>query len=945
MARLDEIRFDPSRLSKASAADYSSSDSDDDDEDEYLMPSRDPHDDEFADYNPRKRRRTGRDAKESAALGIFGSESEDDGPPRRWKHKPLRNKGVSFVSSGQAGLDSDGDEDEQDEDDESSDDKQTAAAAAAAKDEGEDEDEDEEDEEMGGVGLGFKGAPPPPPTQKEPSVKKAVPPPKPFVKSTLDAGNPLGDGFTPTSAQVPTLLVKDDEPAAPRSPMPSAFVPGKGGKTKINPQSFGARIMAKMGYVEGRGLGKDGQGRSVIIEANLRPQGVGLGAVREKTEQERQEEKRQARLRGEEVIDSEEEERKKKKAARRKKALASGVGSGSGSGASTPRRHKPKYLTVEEAKKAAPGLQIPDAFTPILDMTGPGRKMLTSSSGLMTPTAGAQPPESAEAAETRKLIRRAQNDFMAILEEWQSLQERKAYVDLQLQQERQELEELTASLQGNRSVTAACEAVSQPTESGELDRKADLSHNLGRIISGLGDANSSLSDSMLPQIREELASLAVAAIHPVFNQFRQLWEPLDEPKPSFVDGLNSIRALLGLDQPAAKKSFRRTATPYETMMYEQWLRTVAATVREWSVREPDQLIAVVDAWDSLLPPFVRAQLFQDIVRKLEEALQKWQPRKHTHNLPHSWIFPWLPYLPAAHLDPRSSTGLVADVRRKFRQLIDAWDFKRGVIPGLKQWKDVLRPSHGPDQWSPLVMNHLLPGLARYLRANFRVDPQDQAPYMDALDRVLEWLDVIRPAMVGEVIVSEAFPMWHDALYQWLLLEDANYDEIGEWFRWWQDDVFPDSVKALPSVVAEFDKGTAMIERALDLGDRARAELEPPEKGPALRTSDARRGRDDGRRRGDRAADTDARRRPPEEERTFRHVMEEWCQNHDLHFMPERAKVHAEGPLYRISGFDGKRGVSVYFKGNALFALRKDKDPVEIRRENEDDWGVLLDLVS
>ncbi|KAL2150465.1 hypothetical protein VTH82DRAFT_7028 [Thermothelomyces myriococcoides] len=991
MARLDEVQFDSARLKKASVEDYSSSESDGEDEDEYLMPSRDPHDNEFADLNPRKRRRTGGNAKERAALGIFASESEDEGSGGRWKHKRLRDKGVNFVSSAKDdedyGVDLDDDDDDEDEEDEDEANGQKVddeyddanpgaipASAAAANEEDEDE-----DDAMTGVGLGFKGPSAAasaaqglgwtPPTQQAMSNKRSTAAPKPFIKSTIDSANPLGKGFTPTSEKGPTLLVKDEEPTTPRPVLPSAFSKTKGGKTKINSNSFGARMLAKMGYVEGQGLGKDGQGRNVIIEANLRPQKVGLGAVKEKTEQERQEEKRQARLRGEEVVDSEEEEEKKKKAARKKKA--GGIGSGSGSGASTPKRQKPKYMTLDEIKKAAPGLKIPEAFTPILDMTGPEKKLLTSSSGLMTPTSGAVPTESVEAAENRKLVRRAQNDFLAIVEEWQSLQERKAYLDLQLKQEQQELEELSESLRGNKSITAASEAISKPSESGESDLKADLSHRLSQVIAGLAEASSTLSDSMLPQIKSELGSLAVAAIHPLFNQYRQLWDPLEEPKPAFVDGLNSIRSLLGLDNETKKTYRKPTATPYETMMYEQWLRTLSATVREWNVRDPDQLTAVLDAWSPLLPPFVRAQLLRDIIRKLEDALQKWQPRKqHTNNLPHRWIFPWLPYLPPSHLDPKSSTGLVADVRRKFRQLIDSWDFRRGVIPGLKQWKDVLRPADAggssssssssatKDMWRPLVMNHLLPAMARALRTHFRVEPQDQGPYMDVLDRILEWSpDVVRPSMLGEVLVAEVFPAWHAALYQWLLLEEADYNEIGAWFQWWQDDVFPDHIKALPSIVAEFEKGSAMIERALDLGDRVRAELPPPEKGPALKTG--REARDSGRGKGERTSDQQQQQQQQQqqavaavsggrkpEEVSFKDVIEAWCQEQDLQFMPDRSQLRAEGPMYKITGPDGKKSVLVYFKGNSLFALAKDQNnPLEIRRDNEEDWWTILSLVS
>ncbi|WPJ65449.1 hypothetical protein SMAC4_07480 [Sordaria macrospora] len=965
MAGLGGLNFNPSKLNKATAADYSSSDSDADDNDDFQVPSCNPHDDEFGDFNPRKRRRTGRDAKEDAALGIFGSESEDEGP--RWKRKNLRTKGVSFVSSANNKPANSDDEDEIDdeEDEEDEYDARPSMKAVHAED---DEENEEEEEESRGVGLGFKGAAAAaatggqglgwvPPTQQQ--KEKSPPRRQSFVKSTINMSNPLGPGFTPSSAKAPTLLANDDnEPPTRRVALPSAFAQAKGGKTKTNKMSFAARMMAKMGYEEGKGLGAEGQGRNVIIEANLRPQGAGLGAVREKTQQEREEEKRQARLRGEELVDSEEEEKKKKAARRKNKSLGGGLGSGTASAGSTPRPKKPKYMTLDEVKKVAPGLNIPDAFTPILDMTGPGKKMLTTSSGLMTPTGTTTPAESTEAAESRKLVRRAQNDFMAILEEWQSLQERKAYAELQLKQEQQELDELTASLQANRAITGLCEVLSTPVESGEFDKKDDLDYKLRRTIQGLEHASSAFSDAMLPQIKDEVALLAVAAIYPALREYLQIWKPLEDPKPKFVDGLVSIKKLLGLDQKTKPTHRRATATPYETMMYQLWLPAVASAVRIWDVREPDQLIAVFEAWDGLIPTFIRSQLLQDIVRKLEEAVQKWHPKKKssTSNLPHGWIFPWLPYLPATHLDPKSSTGLVADVKRKFRQLVDVWEFNRGVIPGLKQWKEVLRPHRGSDQWGPLVMNHVLPNMARYMRKNFRVDPRDQEPYMDMLDGLFKWLDVIRPSMVGEVIVAEVFPMWHDALYQWLLLDTANYEQIGQWFEWWQDSVFPEEIKSLPSITAEFEKGMKMIERALDLGDRAKTDLKAPERGPALpsfkSSSSSRHDREHRhhvkhreREAQAQAAAAEAEKNKQPEEITFRHALEDWCQENDMQFIPERKKMHADGPYYRITARgDGKGGVLVRFKGDVLFVEVKGQDALKIHREPQSGWEALLELV-
>lgn len=50
------------------------------------------------------------------------------------------------------------------------------------------------------------------------------------------------------------------------------------GTFEAHTKGFGSRMMSKMGFVEGQGLGRDGQGINSPLEAVKRPKSLGLGA-------------------------------------------------------------------------------------------------------------------------------------------------------------------------------------------------------------------------------------------------------------------------------------------------------------------------------------------------------------------------------------------------------------------------------------------------------------------------------------------------------------------------------------------------------------------------------------------------------------------------------------------------------------------------------------------
>lgn len=920
----------------------SSSEDTDSDRDDFLHPSTNPDEDDFADFNPRKRRRTGRDAKESAALGIFGSESEDEGPGKRWKKKNIRAQGMSFVTAGQKAVDEDEDDEEDDVDEEDT--RTRLGLGLYSKNTAIEEEEDEEEEKperprlgmgldvqnsTGGLGL------------QNPAVRR--------LGGGLGAGSsPLGKGFVPSSESVPILRddLEDERFSTPRIARPSAFSTpttsrsGREGSAKkpagINTGSFAARMMAKMGYKEGQGLGKEGQGRSGVIEVQLRPQGVGLGAVREKSQQEKAEERRQASLRGEVLEDSDEEKKRRKKAAKVKT-------SGTDSGASTPkRRPKPKYQSLPEIQRAAPGLKIPEAFTPILDMTGPGHKLLTSSSGLLTPTAGAEVTETTEQIEARKLARRAQNDLGAFVEEWKNLEERKAWVEMEILQQQQLIDEQQSLSEQWGSAANVVQSISESVKDSQWDP----------VISALmkvEDLNVTGND--------ELSSIAVSAVYPFFRQAVEGWQPLEDPKLSgvaadgFAPALHGIKHLLGMSPQASNGSSlalrdgisatnghtsrAHRTTPFESLMYTVWFPKVrSAITNAWDVYDPTPVQTFIDSWEELLPPFIRSEMLnQLVVRKLDEAVGHWNPKKrgkHASPLPHLWLFPWLQYLPAHHADPKSSTGLVSDVKRKFRHLIDGWDFKRGVVPGLDHWRDVLKPKGGSDQWTPLMVNHVLPNLARYLRTNFKVAPQDQEPYMQCLEKTLEWESILGTRIMSQLLVDELFPMWIGVLHTWLTLEGVSYEEVAGWVEFWRG-LIPESLSSTSAIKAEWKRGEDLINTALDLGSSARTTL--PEPSHQLKSKPTFQ----------EAKPAEPLPIPQAEEISFRHRVEDFCMENNLLFLPQKSTLDAHGPVYRVTASGaGKGGVLLYFRSDQVYA-QVTKGSWTALGSNEDALDTLLEL--
>ncbi|KAL6067657.1 hypothetical protein STEG23_031461 [Scotinomys teguina] len=573
------------------------------------------------------------------------------------------------------------------------------------------------------------------------------------------------------------------------------------GSWERHTKGIGQKLLQKMGYVPGRGLGKNAQGIINPIEAKQRKGKGAVGAYgSERTAQS---------LQDFPVADSEEEAEEEFQ-----KELSQWRKDPSGS------KKKPKYSyrTVEELKAkgrvskklAAPQKEL--SQVKVIDMTGREQKVYYSYSQIShkhsvpdegLPLLAQLPPTAGKEAKVPGFaLPELEHNLQLLIErtEQEIIQS-----DRQLQYERDMVVSLSHELEKTAEVLAHEERVISNLSKvlalvEECERRMQPHGTDPLTLDECARIFETLQDKYYEEYRlADRADLAVAIVYPLVKDYFKDWHPLEDGSYG-TQIISKWKSLLENDQLLSHSSQDLSSDAFHRLMWEVWMPFVRNVVAQWQPRNCDPMVDFLDSWAHIIPVWILDNILDQLIfPKLQKEVDNWNPLTDTVPI-HSWIHPWLPLM-QARLEP-----LYSPVRSKLSSALQKWhpsDASAKLI--LQPWKEVLTPG----SWEAFMLRNIVPKLGMCL-GELVINPHQQ--HMDAFYWVMDWEGMISVSSLVGLLEKHFFPKWLQVLCSWLS-NSPNYEEITKWYLGWKS-MFSDQVLAHPSVKDKFNEALDIMNRAV-----------------------------------------------------------------------------------------------------------------------------------
>eukprot|EP00090_Calanus_glacialis_P026300 TRINITY_DN41326_c0_g1_i1.p1 TRINITY_DN41326_c0_g1~~TRINITY_DN41326_c0_g1_i1.p1 ORF type:complete len:713 (+),score=291.77 TRINITY_DN41326_c0_g1_i1:106-2244(+) len=577
---------------------------------------------------------------------------------------------------------------------------------------------------------------------------------------------------------------------------------GKGfGDWEKHTKGIGAKLLLNMGFQPGKGLGKALQGRTSVVEAHLRKGKGAIGAYGHEG----------GRPKKEKLLDSDEEEEKQFKDKLNQWRTGTAVGAKKKNVSYVYKSvddvlAEGQFRKVDRKEDRARGEGVK-----VIDMTGREQRVLKGYSAIAGQQRPAEDGDSSAPLIALQEKRKKNFELPELIHNLNLLVDMTEQdiiaADRKLVHHKDRVEVLEREgVKLNNLVEKEKRQIEAMEQIIDVLDKLEEKHNTGELDHELAvKAFTKLKEEFSSEFQEfELSYCAQTVVIPLVKQSLTSWSPLagrNESLPHLTT-FTQWREILeagGDTQPGADTPM----AAYHSLVWESWVPLVRLAVQRWHSRDPQPLVAFLELWRPLVPPWIMQHVLEQLVlARLQAEVEVWDPLTDTTPI-HTWLHPWLPPL-GDRLECVFPT-----IRNKLSSALSSWHpTDRSAKLILLPWQEVF--SRG--SMCAFLTKNIVPKLEQAL-ATLPITPHNQD--LTLWRAVTDWSDLLPPPQLAQMLAQSFFPRWLQVLAGWLN-STPNYEEVVGWYSGWKSSL-PASVLPLPGVADQLSQALHMMNRSVSGG--------------------------------------------------------------------------------------------------------------------------------
>ncbi|KPM11928.1 tuftelin-interacting protein 11-like protein [Sarcoptes scabiei] len=590
-----------------------------------------------------------------------------------------------------------------------------------------------------------------------------------FVKSEKKLQDQINDGEQKVKHREP-----NNRPWS--GSMSSSFVNSDAefGQWEMYTKGVGSKLLQKMGYQPGKGLGKNLQGIIEPIEAKKRPGAGSIGLYGPEASRKPRKGNDEESMETKEVDRENTKQNWKKNQKEKIKKIEI-------------YNKSTEDIIAESVKKSWNNENTDLIGVKIIDMTGPEQRVLSG----LTQLHQSKPEKPKSDYEITPFNRRfdipelKKNIERLVLLSEKNLVKLKRNHDRNqrtiedFHDERERLRELLKTLQEQLFIL---ESLSNFVESIEEDlndaKKLSFEKTLNKF-------ETLLTEDFKQKIKSiKLDHLILCAFGQILANELRTWHPL--------------------------KSLVNRSKTFEILLWEHWNPIVCRNLQCWhSIKNYDPIISFLIQWQPLIPKWMFEYFIVNaLIPKLHAEVDEWNPL--TDVVPvHSWIHPWLPLIAINDEYNGLFEPIYETIRKKLANALTKWhpsDSSARLI--LEPWINVFTDS----SLQTFLDVNIVPKLEKIMQT-FVINPSQQS--LNEWNWVSSWISIVSFNTIVSILERHFFPKWLNVLYVWLGSGSANFNEISSWYQGWKT-LMGDRMINHPTIKEFLRKALIMMDHAVNL---------------------------------------------------------------------------------------------------------------------------------